>query len=158
MHGTPKIKKSRAADIKLRQEKMGRNNVICNLIWHIKCQCVVEISTSLGWYPHFPLLLSHPYWALPHLKLPTIYHQYRTAPALFWTILVSSGNYFSYLNIHLPLSHALFLSNIAAVIRSYSGFHPLSSSYHRAPAGLIGLTGDSLGTHTRSVLYLIYSL
>ena len=50
--------------------------------------------------------------------------------SLFGTIPVSSGNYFSCLNIHFPLSHTLFLSNIAVVIRPYSRLHPLSSSYH----------------------------
>ena len=78
--------------------------------------------------------------------------------SLFWTILVSSGNYSSCLNIHFPPSCALFLSDIAVVIRPYNGLHHLFFSYHWAPASLIGLTGDSSGTHTWSVSYLIYPL
>ena len=91
----------------------------------------IEIGTSLGWYPNFPLCLSHPYRALPFPKLPFIYYRYWTTPAyIFSTTLVLTGNYSSYLNIHLPLSCAFFLSNVAVVIRPYSALHYPSFLYH----------------------------
>ena len=49
---------------------------------------------------------------------------------LFWTIPVSTSNYSFCLNIHLLLSCALFLSDIAVFIRPYSGLHHLSLSFH----------------------------
>ena len=100
-------------------------------------------------------------WAILIMSLPLFRVFYYMLPipdyaGLFWTIPVSTGNYSSCLNIHLLLSCALFLSDIAEFIRPYSRLHHPSLSFHRALVGLIGLTGDSLGTNTCSVPYLIY--
>ena len=103
----------------------------------------VEISTSLGWYPDFPptpepFVSCSPLFRVSYYMLPIPDYA-----SLFRTILVSTGNYSSCLNIHLLLSCTLFFSDIAVFIRLYSGLHHLSLSFHRAPVSLIRLTGDS---------------
>ena len=107
--------------------------------------------SRLSPYSRAILIMSLPLFRVSYYMLPILDYA-----GLFWTIPVSTGNYSSCLNIHLLLSCALFLSNIAEFIRPYSGLHHLSLFFHRAPVGLIGLTGDSLGTNTCSVPHLIY--
>ena len=107
--------------------------------------------SRLSPYSRAILIMSLPLFRVSYYMLPIPDYA-----GLFRTIPVSTGNYSFCLNIHLLLSCALFLSDIAEFIRPYSRLHHLSLFFHRAPVGLIGLIGDSLGTNICSVPYLIY--
>ena len=118
---------------------------------HCRDRYVSRSVSRLSPYSRAILIMSPPLFRVSYYMLPIPDYA-----GLFRTIPVSTGNYSSCLNIHLLLSCASFLSYIAVFIRPYSGLHHLSLFFHWAPVGLIGLTGDSLGTNTCSVPHLIY--
>ena len=142
--------------------EFGTNVLVLSECW-FKHNCTISIA-SLQWvrwwfwtfqntrcrdqYVSRSVSRLSPYSQAILIMFPLFWVSYYMLPipdyaGLFRSIPVSTGNYSSCLNIHLLLSCALFLSDIAVFIRPYSGLHHLSLSFHWAPVGLIRLTSDS---------------